>query len=99
MLRWLRGTMGGSAAGMNAMFGALEEFFNPAAARARKDLEEQHERVIPIPSPGDKLLAGGKVVIPRTPKTQRDTAQPATGQSPEEQPLQEPPPTIHLKTD
>jgi hypothetical protein len=67
MLRWLRETMGGSAAGVNAMFGALEEIFNPAAAQARK---EQHERVIPIPSPGDKLLAEGKVMIPRTPKAQ-----------------------------
>jgi hypothetical protein len=68
MLRWLRGTMGGSAAGMNAMIGALEDVFNPAAARSRKELEEQHERVVPIPSPGDKLLATGKVVIPRKPE-------------------------------
>ncbi len=89
MLRWLRGTMGGSAAGMNAMIGALESFFNPAAARARKEVEEQHERVIPIPSPGDKLLAEGKVVIPRTPH-----AQPSKPQSPTE-----PQPKIHLKTD
>jgi hypothetical protein len=92
MLRWLRESMGGSAAGVNAMFGALEEVFNPAAARARKELQEQHERVIPIPSPGDKLLAEGRVVIPRTPK-----AQPA--QSREEQPPKEQPPKIHLKTD
>jgi hypothetical protein len=56
--------MGGSAAGMNAMIGALDSVFNPAAARARKELEEQNERVVPIPSPGDKLLSEGKVVIP-----------------------------------
>jgi hypothetical protein len=68
MLRWLRGSMGGSAAGMNAMIGALDSVFNPAAARARKELEEQNERVVPIPSPGDKLLAEGKVVIRQTPK-------------------------------
>ena len=67
MLRWLRGSMGGSAAGMNAMIGALDTFFNPAAARAREELKEQHERVIPIPSPGDKLLDGGRLVIRRTP--------------------------------
>ena len=67
MLRWLRGSMRGSAAGMNAMIGALDSFFNPAAARAREELKEQHERVVPIPSPGDKLLAEGKVVLRRTP--------------------------------
>lgn len=67
MLRWLRGSMGGSAAGMNAMIGALDSFFHPAAARAREELKEQHERVIPIPSPGDKLLTDGKIVIRRTP--------------------------------
>ena len=68
MLRWLRGTMGGSAPGMNAMIGALDDVFNPAAGRARKELEEQNERIVPIPSPGDKLLAEGKVVIRRAPK-------------------------------
>jgi len=68
MLRWLRNTMGGSAGGMNAMLGALDEVFNPAAARARKELEEQNERVVPIPSPGDKLLPVGKVVIRRPTK-------------------------------
>ena len=94
MLRWLRGTMGGSAAGMNAMIGALDSFFNPAAARARKELEEQHERVVPIPSPGDKLLAEGNVVIPRTPKAQH-----APAQSPGVQPPEEQSPKIHLKTD
>ena len=96
MLRWLRETMGGSAAGVNAMFGALEEIFNRAAAQARK---EQHERVIPIPSPGDKLLAEGKVVIPRTPKAQPATAQSPTAQSPEAQPSKEPAQKIHLKAD
>ena len=70
MLRWLRNTMGGSAGGMNAMLGALDEVFNPAAARARKELEEQNERIVPIPSPGDKLLAEGKVVIRLAPKDQ-----------------------------
>ncbi len=68
MLRWLRGSMRGSAAGMNAMIGALDTFFNPAAARARQELKEQHERVVPIPSPGDKLLTEGKAVIRRPPE-------------------------------
>jgi hypothetical protein len=99
---------------VNAMFGALEEIFNPAAARARKELQEQHERVVRIPSPGDKILAEGKVVIPRTPKAQPSTAesptaqsptappptaQSPTAQSPELQPSKEPSPKIHLKTD
>jgi hypothetical protein len=57
--------MGGSASGMGGVVGALEEFFNPAAARAREELQQQHERVIPVPSPGDKLLDEGKVVIHR----------------------------------
>jgi hypothetical protein len=49
------------------MIGALDTFFNPAAARARQELKEQHERVVPIPSPGDKLLTEGKTVIRRPP--------------------------------
>ena len=65
MLRWLRRGMGGSAAAMSGVIGALEEFYNPAAARAREELKEQHERVIPVPSPGDKMLDEGKVVIRR----------------------------------
>jgi hypothetical protein len=56
--------MGGSASAIGSVIWALEELYNPAAARARK---EQRERVIPAPSPGDKLLDEGKVVIRRTP--------------------------------
>ena len=80
MMRWLRGTMGGSATGVNAMIGALEDIFSPAVAQARK---EQHERVIPIPSPGDKLFAEGKVVISRRPK----------------HPPEDRPPKVHVDTD
>jgi hypothetical protein len=74
MLRWLRQGMGGSASAMGGVIGALEEFFNPAAARARQELQEQHERVIPVPSPGDKLLDEGRVVIRR--KTPDDEDRP-----------------------
>ena len=49
------------------LIGALDTFFNPAAARAREEMKEQHERVVPIPSPGDKLLTEGKIVLRRTP--------------------------------
>ncbi len=41
----------------------MDEVFNPGAARAREELERQHEAVIPTPSPGDKLLNEGRVVI------------------------------------
>jgi hypothetical protein len=68
MLRWMRQGMGGSASAMSGVLGALEEFYNPAAARAREELREQHERVIPVPSPGDKLLDEGKVVLLRRPE-------------------------------
>jgi hypothetical protein len=79
------------------MFGALEEIFNPAAARARKEFQEQHEHVIPIPSPGDKMLAEGKVVIPRTPKAQPAPAQSPSAPFPAVQPSPEP--RVHLETD
>jgi hypothetical protein len=65
MLRWLRQGMGGSASAVSGVIAALEEFYNPAAARARQELNEQHERVIPVPSPGDKLLEEGKIVLRR----------------------------------
>ena len=64
MFRWVHQHMGGSAAAMGGVIAALEELYNPSAAQARK---EQHERVIPAPSPGDKLLDDGKVVIRRIP--------------------------------
>jgi hypothetical protein len=63
MLRWLRRSAGGSRGAMSAAIGALDEFVNPAAARAREELDTQHERVIPTPSPGDRLLEEGRVVI------------------------------------
>ena len=63
MLTWLRRSTSGSTGGMSAMLGALDEVFNPGAARADELLQEQHERVLPRPSPGDRLLSEGKVVI------------------------------------
>jgi hypothetical protein len=82
MLRWLRGTMGGSAAGMNAMMGALDSVFNPGAARAREELEAQNHRVIPVPSPGDKLLDEGRVVIRRKPEPEPKPEPDAEGLGP-----------------
>jgi hypothetical protein len=55
----------GSRGGMSAALGALDAFFNPSAARAKDELDEQHEHVIPTPSPGDTMLNEGKIVIRR----------------------------------
>ena len=48
---------------MSAAIGALDEVFNPAAARARESLRLDHERTIATPSPGDRLLDTGRVTI------------------------------------
>lgn len=66
MIRWMRRGMPDSAGGMSGALGALDEFLNPGAARARDLLDAQHERVMPTPSPGDGLL-GGEVVVIRLP--------------------------------
>lgn len=61
---FMRLSPGGSAgSALSAGFGAFDVFFNPAAARAREELEQQHERVVPVPSPGDKMLTEGTIVI------------------------------------
>lgn len=64
MLAWMRRGLG-SSGGMSAVLGALDSFFNPGAARAQDELKEQHERVIPTPSPGDRMLSEGRLVIAR----------------------------------
>ena len=43
----------------------LDEVWHPGAARAREDQETRHERAVPSPSPGDRLLRSGRVVIGR----------------------------------
>lgn len=63
MLKWLRRSMGDSGGGMATVLGALDEVVNPGAARAKELLTEQNERVMPVPSPGDRLLNDGKVTI------------------------------------
>lgn len=62
MLVWLKKGLDGRG-GMGSVLGALDEVFNPGAARARDEMHEQHERVIPTPSPGDRLLREGRVRI------------------------------------
>jgi hypothetical protein len=59
----LRRGLGDSHRGMSSALGSLDEFFHPSASRARQQLDAQHERVIPTPSPGDRLLDDGRVII------------------------------------
>jgi hypothetical protein len=65
MLAWLRRGLGDSRPAMGAVLSGLDAFVNPAAARAKELLEEQHERVVPTPSPGDRLLEERRIVIRR----------------------------------
>ena len=65
MLAWMRRSMGGAGGGMGSALGAIDDLFNPGAARVRENLKAENQRVIPKPSPGDKLLQDGKVVIQR----------------------------------
>lgn len=63
MLAWMRRSMGGSHPGMGAVLGVMNEVFHPAAARAAQALDDQHERVLSSPTPGDRLLQEGLIVI------------------------------------
>jgi hypothetical protein len=72
MLSWLRRTVGGPRGSMAAALGVFDNIWHPGAARARERLDAQSERVMPTPSPGDKLLSDGAVVI----KTSRGAAYP-----------------------
>jgi hypothetical protein len=65
MLGWLRRSMGDSAHGSAAVLGVLDDIWHPGAARAREQLDAQNELVMPTPSPGDKLLEDGKIVVVR----------------------------------
>ncbi len=63
MLAWMRRSMRKSHGRMGAAFGALADVLSPGAARARESLRADNQRVMPIPSPGDKLLRDGKIII------------------------------------
>jgi hypothetical protein len=65
VIGWLRRGMGESSTSWSAAIGGIEEFVNPAAARAKEDLREQNERVMPTPSPGDRMLDEGRIVLRR----------------------------------
>ncbi len=62
-MRWLREGMGEAAPGMATTLGALDAFVNPGAERARALLKHENERVLPTPSPGDRLLHENRIVI------------------------------------
>ena len=65
MLSWLRRSLGSSSRGARAAMSVLDEVWHPGAARAREDHETRHERSVPAPSPGDRLLRTGRVRIGR----------------------------------
>ena len=73
LMAWLRG---GSSQGVGGALGAFDAIFNPAAARAREELDRQHEQVMPTPSPGDRLLDEGRIVIDLPPNAPDDQRQP-----------------------
>ena len=60
---FIRLSEGTSGTGLSSVIGAMDVFVNPAAARAREELQQQHEAVVPTPSPGDRLLRDGRIVI------------------------------------
>ena len=61
---FIRLSAGGTAgAALSSGLGAIEAAFNPAAGRAREELDRQHELVAPAPSPGDRILEEGRIVI------------------------------------
>jgi hypothetical protein len=70
VLSWLRRALGGSSLGgssreARAVMNVLDEVWHPGAAKAREDHETRHERAVPAPSPGDRILRSGRVVIGR----------------------------------
>lgn len=54
---------GSAGAALGSGMAALDAFVDPGAARAREEREHQNQRVIPAPSPGDRLLREGRITI------------------------------------
>lgn len=63
MFGWLRRRA--SRRGVSSALGVLDEVFHPGAEVAREVRDAQPDQVRPAPSPGDKLLDEGRVVIDR----------------------------------
>ena len=67
MLAWFYRHLGRRSRGsVGAVLDGMDEIFHPSAVRARENLDRQHSLVVPMPSPGDKLLKEGRLVIPRS---------------------------------
>jgi hypothetical protein len=64
----------GDGNGAGDALSALDAIFNPGAARAREELKGQNQRVVPVPSPGEKLMKDGKVTVRIPGKTTESTA-------------------------
>lgn len=54
---------GAAGSALSAGLGVIDAVFSPGAARAREELDHQHRRVLPTPSPGDRMLDDGVMVI------------------------------------
>ena len=54
-----------SRRGASSALGVLDEVFHPGAEVAREVRDAQPDQVQPAPSPGDRLLDEGRVVIER----------------------------------
>lgn len=66
---------GGAGNALSGGLSALDAVFNPGAARAREELEQQHERVVSTPSPGDRMLDDGVFVV-QAPRPDPDVRHP-----------------------
>jgi hypothetical protein len=51
--------------GMGAVLGGVDQLFHPEAARARETIERDHSLVVPMPSPGDRMLDEGRLIVDR----------------------------------
>jgi len=65
MLRWMRRHLGGKGRGaFGAMLNGADEMWHATAMRGREELELQHQFTAPAPSPGDRLIEEGHLVVP-----------------------------------
>lgn len=55
--------MGASGGALSGVVGVLEDLYAPGAARARELMDAEHQVAIPVPSPGDRMLSTGRLVV------------------------------------
>ena len=51
--------------------GVLDSVWQPGHVKAREDLDGRHERAQEAPSPGDRLLDSGRLVVERPEDAER----------------------------